>query len=185
MEKPKAKGGCSDKNCPIHGNLIPRGREFNGTVIAKDVHGTATVEFDRRVSVKKYERYAKKRTRLRVHNPECINAGIGDLVKVTECKPLSKTKNSVIVEKTGKDVLYQQKAEALEEGKAPEEKEEKRESEETEAADKKKAEQPQEKPGKGQDKSSQDGKDEEQSAGSQGDATEEDEAEPEDKKGEE
>ncbi|MBC7110345.1 MAG: 30S ribosomal protein S17, partial [Archaeoglobi archaeon] len=40
----------------------------------------------------------KKRSKLHAHNPPCINARVGDVVKIAECRPLSKTKHFVVVE---------------------------------------------------------------------------------------
>jgi len=90
--------GCEDKHCPFHGDLKVRGRTFFGTIVSKDVNKTAKIEFPRLFYLNKYERFEKRRSRIKVHNPPCINAQIGDRVKVIECKPISKTKNFVIVE---------------------------------------------------------------------------------------
>ena len=38
-------------------------------------------------------------SRITAHNPPCIDAKTGDKVKIAECRPLSKTKNFVVVEK--------------------------------------------------------------------------------------
>ena len=97
-----AKTECADKNCPIHGSLRTRGRSFVGRVISSKMSKSVTIEFERRYHVPKYERYEKRRTRLKAHNPECISAVEGDVVKVVECRPLSKTKHFVIIEKQGK-----------------------------------------------------------------------------------
>ena len=56
---------CEDKKCPFHGELSLRGRVFTGLVISRDVHRTATVEWNRRVKNLKYERFEKKRKRCR------------------------------------------------------------------------------------------------------------------------
>ena len=72
----------------------------------------------------KFERYEKRRTRIKVHNPECINAKEGDIVKISECRPLSKTKNFVIIENLGKEKGFTERIEALEEGKTRKEKKE-------------------------------------------------------------
>lgn len=93
------KGTCEDKNCPFHGELKIRGRIFTGTVIKKDTHKSATVEWTRLHHLPKFERYEQRRTRVRVHNPDCIKAEIGDKVKIAECRPISKTKHFIIVEK--------------------------------------------------------------------------------------
>jgi len=89
---------CKDKNCPFHGKLGTRGRSFTGTVVSKDLHGTAKIKWDYKVLIPKYERYEKKASGLNVHNPSCLNANVGDLVKVVECRPISKSKKFVIIE---------------------------------------------------------------------------------------
>lgn len=112
MEAPKQK--CSDVKCPFHGNLSVRGRRFTGTVISTKMRKTAVVEFERLNFLKKYERYEKRRTKLKVHNPECINAKDGGIVEVMECRPLSKTKNFVIIREFGKEKGFKGKMEARE-----------------------------------------------------------------------
>ena len=89
---------CHDRKCPFHGDLKIRGRVFVGKVVKKDHNRTATVSWERRVSLPKYERSETKLTKIRAHNPSCLNAGIGDTVKLVESKPISKTKNFVIIE---------------------------------------------------------------------------------------
>ena len=133
IEMPKNE--CKDKKCPFHGNLKIRGRNFEGTVISKDVHNSATVEWVRRRFIRKYERYEKRRSRVRVHNPPCINAQIGDTVQIYECRPLSKTKNKVIVKVLGEDIQYKQKQEIMkEEQEAAEKQRMKKEKKETREA---------------------------------------------------
>lgn len=108
---------CSDVNCPFHGSLKVRGKTFTGLVVSAKMQRSAVVQWEGRRFVPKYERYTKTRTKVAVHNPDCVNAAEGDKVKIVECKPLSKTKNYVIVEVVGKDELYELEKEALEEGK--------------------------------------------------------------------
>ncbi|MBD3354657.1 30S ribosomal protein S17 [Candidatus Woesearchaeota archaeon] len=93
---------CTDKKCPFHGNIKLRGKSFTGVVLAKDTHNTATVEWSYPVVIPKYERSETRRTKIHVHNPSCLDADIGDIVKVQETRPLSKTKKFVIVENMGK-----------------------------------------------------------------------------------
>ena len=78
--------------------LSLRGRTFVGTVIKVNVHKTAKVEWSRPFYIEKYERYTKRRTRLNVHKPDGINVKVGDTVKIMETRPISKTKNFVIIE---------------------------------------------------------------------------------------
>jgi small subunit ribosomal protein S17 len=113
----KSSEGCEDKNCPIHGELSVRGRTFVGTIISTKMHKTVVVEWLWKKKVAKYERYESKRTRLKAHNPQCISAQDGDIVKIAECRPLSKTKNFVIIEVLGKERGFKEKIEAREEGK--------------------------------------------------------------------
>jgi len=91
---------CIDKNCPNHGTIRTRGRSFVGKVLSSKMKRTVLIEFPRLTYIPKYERYEKKRTRLKAHNPDCIGATKGDVVKVMECRPLSKTKHFVIIEKS-------------------------------------------------------------------------------------
>ena len=115
MEMPKHK--CGDAECPFHGNLSVRGRQFTGTVVSSKMRKTAVIEFARLQFLKKYERYEKRRTKLKVHNPECINAKDGDIVNVMECRPLSKTKNFVIIKNLGQEKGFKGKMEAREASK--------------------------------------------------------------------
>ena len=121
-EMPKQK--CEDQECPFHGNLSVRGRQFTGTVVSSKMRKTAVIEFARLHFLKKYERYEKRRTKLKVHNPECINAKDGDVVKIMECRPLSKTKNFVVVQKLGIEKGFKEKMEAREAAKVLAKKEE-------------------------------------------------------------
>ena len=115
---------CNDSNCPFHGGLSLRGRQFTGTIVSTKMRKTAIAEFARLHFLKKYERYEKRRTRLKVHNPECLNAKEGDIVSIMECRPLSKTKNFVIVEKIGVEKGFMGKMQARQAAKVAEKKEE-------------------------------------------------------------
>jgi len=113
---PKKK--CEDDKCPFHGSRVLRGREFSGIVVETDAHRSATVEWPRIYPVPKFERFEKRKTRVRVHNPPCIDAQKGDKVRIMESRPISKTKKFIIIEQTGADILYKQREEALEQAKA-------------------------------------------------------------------
>ena len=115
VEMPKKE--CKDHNCPFHGSLKVRGRIFTGTVIGDKMQKTVTVEWGRQHFLPKYERYERRRTRIKAHNPECMNAKKGDIVKISECRSLSKTKNFVIIEVLGEEKGFKERIEALEEGK--------------------------------------------------------------------
>jgi small subunit ribosomal protein S17 len=100
LESPKET--CTDKKCPFHGEINVKPETFVGKVIKKDVSRSATIEWASKVYIKKYERSMKKRNRLRVHNPPCLGVEIGDEVMVARTRPLSKSKNFVIVKITQK-----------------------------------------------------------------------------------
>ncbi|MCK4669733.1 MAG: 30S ribosomal protein S17 [Nanoarchaeota archaeon] len=94
------KKACEDRHCPFHGGLKLRGRILTGTVVAAKVLKTATVERIRKQYLPKYNRFEKRTSKVRVHNPLCINAKEGDVVKLMESRPISKTKRFVIIENT-------------------------------------------------------------------------------------
>ncbi|MAG79158.1 30S ribosomal protein S17 [Candidatus Pacearchaeota archaeon] len=101
MEKEKiVETKCNDKNCHIHGNLKVRGKAFEGKV-TKKFHKRITIEFERIIYIRKYERYAKSKTKIHARLPICMEneINIGDLVKVQECRPLSKIIHFVVIKK--------------------------------------------------------------------------------------
>ena len=113
----KPAGKCNDDNCPFHGSLKCRGKTFICTVISVKMQKTATLVWERKHFLMKYERYEKRRSVVKAHNPACIDAHEGDIVKIMECRPLSKTKNFVIVEVLGKEKGFKERMESEEEAK--------------------------------------------------------------------
>jgi len=89
-----------NKDCPTHGNLKARGRTFEGKVIKKFSKRIA-IEFERMIYVKKYERYKKSKTKIHARLPACMvkEINLGDLIKVQECRPLSKIIHFVVIKK--------------------------------------------------------------------------------------
>ena len=94
---PEQPGSRFDKNDPYYGSINVKQETIVGTVIRKDAHGSATIEWERMVDVPKYERKDKRRSRIRVHNPASVNAQIGDKVLVAKTRPISKSKHHVIL----------------------------------------------------------------------------------------
>lgn len=90
---------CNDRNCPFHGRLKIRGRILEGRVVRDKMEKSVIVNIDYLKYYPKYERYARMRSRIPAHNPPCIGAKTGDKVKIMECRPISKTKAFVVVEK--------------------------------------------------------------------------------------
>ena len=104
-EKKKEKGRKVQKKEKIvgtlnNGKIGTRGRIFEGKVIRK-FPKRVTIEFERMVYVKKYERYAKSRTKIHARVPKDLEEEIkiGDLIKVQECRPLSKIIHFIVIEK--------------------------------------------------------------------------------------
>ncbi len=95
---------CNDKDCPVHGNLKVRGRTFEGTVVSKHKKRIA-IEFERMIYIRKYERYAKSKTKIHARLPVCMEdeINIGDSIKIQECRPLSKIIHFVVIGKVEKD----------------------------------------------------------------------------------
>ncbi len=89
---------CNDPKCPFHGSLPVRGQIFTGIVVSS-YEKTAVVKKERLKRIRKFERFERRTTKLHAHNPPCIDAKPGDTVKIAECRPLSKTKSFVIVER--------------------------------------------------------------------------------------
>lgn len=92
-------GRCDDANCPWHSSLPLRGRNFTGTVMTDKAAKTAVVRWEYVRPVTKYQRFERRHGSVIVHNPPCIAAKVGDKVKIAECRPLSKNKSFVIIEK--------------------------------------------------------------------------------------
>jgi small subunit ribosomal protein S17 len=72
-------------------------RTVEGRVVSNKMQKTVTVLVERQVKHGLYGKYIKRSTKLHAHDEEgkCQE---GDLVRVTECRPLSKTKNWRVVE---------------------------------------------------------------------------------------
>ena len=100
-----------DKNCPFTGDLAVKKELLKGRVIKKDSNNSATIEWSRQYSVPKYERYEVRRSRIRVHNPPAIDAQIGQFVVVARTRPLSKTKNHVIIAIVDEEAQFEKKVE--------------------------------------------------------------------------
>ncbi|MBU0536386.1 MAG: 30S ribosomal protein S17 [Nanoarchaeota archaeon] len=122
---------CKDKKCPFHGDLSIRGRVFTGVVVSDVAKNTVSVRWERQRKMPKYERYERRTTKIHAHNPECIKAKNNDIVKIAECRPLSKTKNFVVIEKMGVEEKVTGTEDKPEEKKKKETKEDKKQKEKT------------------------------------------------------
>ncbi|WP_455391448.1 30S ribosomal protein S17 [[Eubacterium] cellulosolvens] len=94
------EASCDDPFCPFHGTLPVRGQILTGIVVSSKMDKTTIVQREIMRLIPKYERYEKRTHNYAVHNPPCLNVQRGDLVKIMECRPLSKSKSFVIIEKS-------------------------------------------------------------------------------------
>ncbi len=97
LKKPKKT--CNDPNCPFHGTLSVRGRVLDGLVVSAKMDKTAIVRRDYLHYVPKFKRYERRHSHIPAHNPPCLDAKEGDVVKIVESRSVSKTVSFVIVEK--------------------------------------------------------------------------------------
>jgi small subunit ribosomal protein S17 len=77
-----------------------RGRIFEG-IITKKFPKRIVLEFERMIYVRKYERYARLKTKIHARLPDLMEKeiNVGDLVRVHECRPLSKIIHFVVISK--------------------------------------------------------------------------------------
>lgn len=99
-EKQPASPSCDDIKCPFHGSLKLRGRVFEG-IVTRKFPKRITIELERMVRVRKYERYTKSKTKIHARLPDCLEneINVGDLIRVQECRPLSKIIHFVVIKK--------------------------------------------------------------------------------------
>jgi small subunit ribosomal protein S17 len=72
-------------------------RTVEGRVVSNKMAKTVTVLVERQVKHGLYGKYIKRSTKLHAHD-EAGACQEGDVVRVAECRPLSKTKNWRVVE---------------------------------------------------------------------------------------
>lgn len=98
VQPPSREGKKGDPLDPFYGTLPVRGQVIVGQVISDKMDSSVVVRREYFRYVPKYERYEKRTAKYTAHVPSCIDANVGDLVKIMECRPLSKTKHFVVVE---------------------------------------------------------------------------------------
>ena len=90
---------CHDPDCPFHGKLPIRGKILDGVIKSTRMLKTVVVERNYLHYVPKYERYERRHSSILAHKPDCITLKKGDRVRIAECRPLSKLKHFVVIEK--------------------------------------------------------------------------------------
>ena len=72
-------------------------RTKSGVVTSDKMNQTVTVMIVRKIKHPLYKKYIKKSTKIHAHDPD-NKCQQGDLVKIVECRPISKTKSWKVVE---------------------------------------------------------------------------------------
>ena len=78
-------------------------RTVEGRVVSNKMNKSVTILVERQVKHPLYGKYIRRSTKLHAHDEE-NSCNEGDVVRVSECRPLSKTKNWVasrLVQKAG------------------------------------------------------------------------------------
>jgi small subunit ribosomal protein S17 len=78
-------------------------RTLTGKVVSNSRDKTIAVLVERKVRHPIYKKYIKRTTKVHAHD-EKNECGLGDVVRVSESKPFSKTKNWALVEVVEKSV---------------------------------------------------------------------------------
>jgi small subunit ribosomal protein S17 len=78
-------------------------RVLTGTVVSAGRDKTIAVLVERKVRHPIYKKYIKRSTKVHAHD-EKNECGLGDVVRVAESKPFSKTKNWALLEIVEKSV---------------------------------------------------------------------------------
>jgi small subunit ribosomal protein S17 len=72
-------------------------RTLTGRVVSSAMDKTITVLVERRVKHPLYGKFMSRSTKIHAHD-EANDCGAGDLVRVVQCRPLSKTKSWRLLE---------------------------------------------------------------------------------------
>lgn len=78
---------------------MPR-RVLTGTVVSNKMDKSVTVRVDRRVRHPIYKKFMTQSKKIAAHDAE-NTLEIGDVVRIRECRPISKSKRFEVIEKVG------------------------------------------------------------------------------------
>jgi small subunit ribosomal protein S17 len=67
-------------------------KTLTGVVISNSGNKSVKIALDYKIKHPKYGKYIKRRTKIGVHD-EHNQSGVGDVIEIAECRPLSKTKS--------------------------------------------------------------------------------------------
>lgn len=78
-------------------------RSLQGSVVSAAMDKTITVQVERQVQHPLYKKYIRRSTKFHAHD-EKNECGAGDVVRIEECRPISKLKSWRLVEVVTKAV---------------------------------------------------------------------------------
>lgn len=79
-------------------------KTLTGLVISNSGDKSFKIAIDYKIKHPRYGKYVKRRTKFGVHD-EHNKAGVGDVVEVAQCRPISKTKSWRLVRVVDKAVV--------------------------------------------------------------------------------
>ncbi|MFH1552735.1 MAG: 30S ribosomal protein S17 [Candidatus Omnitrophota bacterium] len=75
----------------------PNRKTIVGTVVSGKMDKTVTIEWETRKRHPLYKKFVTRHAKIKAHD-EKNESSVGDLVKIAETRPISKTKSWVVVE---------------------------------------------------------------------------------------
>lgn len=81
---------------------MPR-RVLTGRVVSDKTEKTITVTVERRVMHPLYKKFIRRSKKYAAHD-EANLCKVGDVVRIEECRPISKTKSWLLIERNGEAV---------------------------------------------------------------------------------
>ena len=90
---------------------MPR-RVLTGRVTSDKMDKTITVLVDRRIMHPLYKKFIRRSKKYAAHD-EDNSCKIGDLVRIEECRPISKRKTWLVIERNGKPLTEQPVSEGV------------------------------------------------------------------------
>ena len=94
---PPPENTCKDRNCPYHGYIKIRGILLEGKIVSTKMQKAGVLLREYLHYDKKYQRYERRRSKITVYIPPCIEVKEGDIVVAGETRPISKTISFVVV----------------------------------------------------------------------------------------
>lgn len=92
---------CNDVHCPFHSTLPVRGQIITGKVETTGMQKSITISREYTIYIPKYERYQSRTSKISAHAPACLEEELsaGQEVTIMECRPISKTKKYVVIDR--------------------------------------------------------------------------------------